>query len=224
MRCFWLTILLIAVFTDLSAETDSTNLTKYTPEFEFKEGIYLNFGQVKTNSPLPKSRIITIYDYTDQDFFDKVLEKDKIFYYDEIGNKNELKTKNIWGYSRNGFIYIKIDDGFFRITLIGAISHFVSSYTTYSNNYGSPYYYDYYLDPYRTYPQSYQNTEIRQYLFDFINGRVFSYDEESLAILLMEDPELHDEYMSLRKKKRKQQRFIYIRKFNERHPLYFPKN
>jgi hypothetical protein len=68
------------------------------------------------------------------------------------------------------------------------------------------------------------NTEIRQYLLDFSTGRVLDYTAESLEILLMQDSELHDEYTSLRKKKRKQQRFIYIRKFNEKHPLYFPNN
>jgi hypothetical protein len=63
---------------------------------------------------------------------------------------------------------------------------------------------------------------MRQYLFDFINGRVLDYTEESLSILLMEDPELHDEYVSLSRRKRKQMRFMYIRKFNEKHALYFP--
>ena len=80
------------------------------------------------------------------------------------------------------------------------------------------------MDPYRTYPATYQNTEMRQYLLDFTTGNVLDYTDSSLEAILMQDPELHDEYMGLRKKKRKQMRFIYIRKFNERHPLYFPQN
>lgn len=206
-----------------NSQTDTTNLVEYSPDFKFKEGIYLNFNQVKTNSPLPKSRIISTQAYSDPDFFDHILEKDKIYYYDQIGNKQELKTKNIWGYSRNGFIYIKMDDGYFRITLIGAISHFIASQTTYTNAYNSPYYYSY-MDPYRTYPYSYPTTEVRQYLLDFFTGNILDYTDQSLEVILMQDPELHDEYMALRKKKRKQMRFIYIRKFNERHPLYFPQN
>jgi hypothetical protein len=35
---------------------------------------------------------------------------------------------------------------------------------------------------------------------------------------------LHDEFASLSKKKRKQMKFMYIRKFNEKNPLYFPAN
>ena len=217
------TILTFFLYIIVYSQHDSTHLVEYSPDFKFKEGIYLNFDQVKMNSPLPKSRIISTYDYSDPNFFDKILEKDKIFYYDQIGNKNELKTSDIWGYSRNGFIYIKKDDGFFRITLIGAICHFIASQTTYSNFYNSPYYYSY-MDPYRTYPSSYPTTEVKQYLLNFLTGAVLDYDDKALEIFLMQDPELHDEYMELSKKKRKQQRFIYIRKFNERHPLYFPAN
>lgn len=210
------------VFSVTFCQVDSSNLIAYGPDFKFKEGFYLNFEQVKNNDPLPKSRVIATFDYSDPNFFERILEKDKIYYYDGIGNKKELKTKNIWGYSRNGFIYIRMEDGFFRITQVGMISHFVASHTVYTTNYNSPYY-NYYYDSYRSYNR-YPDTEVRQYLFDFVNGRVLDYTDESLSILLMADPELHDEYASLSRKKRKQRRFIYIRKFNEKHPLYFPQN
>jgi len=223
MRFYLFILFSVGSWGSMLSQTDSASLVEYTPEFKFKEGIYLNFDQVKTNSPLPKSRILSEYDYSEPDFFEKILEKDKFFYYDQLGNRKELKSKNIWGFSRNGFIYVKMEDGFFRITLIGAISHFIASQTTYTNNYNSPYYYSY-MDPYRMYPSSYQTTEMRQYLLNFSTGDVLDYTVDSLEVILMQDPELHDEYMALGKKKRKQMRFIYIRKFNERHPLYFPQN
>jgi hypothetical protein len=50
------------------------------------------------------------------------------------------------------------------------------------------------------------------------------YDEKSIEVLLMKDPELHDEYVALKRKKKKQYKFLYIRKFNERNSLYFPVN
>jgi hypothetical protein len=40
----------------------------------------------------------------------------------------------------------------------------------------------------------------------------------------MEDPELYDEFNALRKKKKNQMKFLYLRKFNEKHPLYIPIN
>jgi hypothetical protein len=217
-------LLPILTFQILSAQKDSTGLTRYTPECKFKEGIYINFDQVKTNSPLPKSRIISTYDYNDQDFFDKILIKSSVNYYDHLGNSAELKTKNIWGYCRNGFIYVKKDDGYFRITLIGSICHFIADLTVY-NNYNSPYYNNYYYyDPYRMGPSTSTSTEMHQYLLDFNTGRILDYNEASLEVLLMQDPELHDEYSALSRKKKKQMKFIYIRKFNERNPLYLPQN
>lgn len=215
---------LFLFLTSVFSQQDSVNLVEYTPEFKFKEGIYLNFGQVKNNSPLPKSRIISATDYSDPDFFDKILDGKHIYYYDNIGNKNELKTDRIWGYSRNGFIYIRMDDGYFRITLIGAVCHFIASETTYTTHYNSPYYYNSYMDPYRTYPSTYPTTEMRQYILEFETGRVLDYSDESLEVILMLDPELHDEYASLSNKKKKQLKFMYMRKFNQRNPLYFPRN
>jgi hypothetical protein len=49
------------------------------------------------------------------------------------------------------------------------------------------------------------------------------YETKNVAMLLMPDPELHDEFARLRSKKKQQLRFMYIRKFNERNPLYVPK-
>ncbi len=206
-------------------QADSSNMVEYNSDFQFKEGLYLSFEDVKTNSPLPKSRIISEYDYNDPDFLDKVLVKTSVYYYDNLGNRNKLDPDKIWGYSRNGFIYINIDDDFFRITLIGSICHFIASHTTYADYYNSPYYYNsYYYDPYRIPYTSYPTTEMRQYLLDFNTGRVLDYSYEAVEAILMQDPELHDEYVALSKKKKKQLKFVYIRKYNAKNPLYFPKN
>ena len=207
MRFLLSVVLITTQFTAIFSQQDSSNLVKYTPEFKFREGIYLNFDQVRSNSPLPKSRIISTASYDDADFFNKVLEGKNIYYYDNIGNKKELKSDRIWGYTRNGFIYIRMDDGYFRITLIGAVCHFIASETYYTTQYNSPYYYNSYMDPYRMYPSSQPTTEMRQYLLDFQTGRVLDYEDESLEVIFMQDPELHDEYMALSNKKKKQLKF-----------------
>ena len=53
--------------------TDTSNMIRYTPEYKFKEGIFLNFQQVRENDPIPKSRILTNVDFSDRDFFLKCL-------------------------------------------------------------------------------------------------------------------------------------------------------
>jgi hypothetical protein len=206
-------------------QSDPQDGVKYTPDFKFREGIYLNHNQVKNNRPIPKSRIISSVDYDDRDFFIEVLEEKNLLFYDELGMKQQVKSDNVWGFSRNGILFVSLDDKYHRITIIGRICHFVATITTYDTRYYDPYYYnpyDYYYR-YGGYPTNTQSSEMRQYIMDFETGKVFDYDVQSLEVLLMQDPELHDEFMQLRKKKKRQQKFVYLRRFNDRNPLYIPK-
>jgi len=201
------------------------NTVEYTPDFKFAEGVFFDFDQVRNNNPIPKARILTAVDFNDGDFFKEVLDKDVIYYYDEFGMRKEMKKDNIWGYSRNGILYIQLKDGFHRITIVGGICHFVAFIKTYETRYYDPYFYrgnysDYYRYPSRN--ATYSKTELRQYMLDFESGKIMEYNYSNVSLALMRDAELHDEYMQLGRRKRKQLKFMYIRKFNERNPVYFP--
>ena len=215
---------------------DSTGMVRYTPEFKFKDGIYLDFDEVKQNSPIPKAKLLTSIDYNDREFFRKILEGDKIYFYDNMGVRQEIAKNTIWGYSRNGVLYVQIQDNFNRITFIGNICHFVADITTMDSRYYSPYGYDPYYSPYSY--SSYYNpynpyyspyiqsslarNELKQYLIDFESGKVLEFDVENTELLLMKDTKLYDEYVQLSRKKKKELMFVYIRKFNEKNPLYIP--
>ena len=207
---------------------DSGDMVKYAPGFEFYDGIYANFEMVLDNNPIPPARIVTDVDIFDRAFYDKITNSKEIVIYDDNGVKKVMETSNIWGYGRNGVLYINVGSAFHRISYMGSISHFVASVTTYNPNYYDPYYYNpYYMNSYHynrySYPQSnYSNTDLRQYLLDFETGEVMEYNIEGVEILLMKDPELSDEYGSLRHRKKKQMKFVFIRRYNEKHPLYFP--
>jgi hypothetical protein len=75
-------------------------MVKYTPDFRFKDGIYVNFDQVKANSPIPKAKLLTSTDYNDKEFFKKILEPDKIYYYDAMGIRQEIAKNTIWEIGR----------------------------------------------------------------------------------------------------------------------------
>jgi hypothetical protein len=201
----------------------SDSLIRYEDNFRFTEGVFLDFESVRKNNPIPKGRILSDYSYDDNSFFDKVLSKKYFYYYDNLGNKLKVESGKVWGYSRNGNLFINVGNNFSRITLIGSISHFIAYKTTESYNYNNPYYNPYYPNsPYYNNTPS-TSTVMMQYLLDFKTGRLVAYDVEGLKFLLMNDPELHDEYSQLSKKKRKQMKFLYIRKYNERNPLYLIK-
>jgi hypothetical protein len=217
---------------------EKEGMVKYTPEFRFKDGIYLNFDQVKLNSPIPKAKLLTSIDYNDREFFKKILEIDKIYFYDNMGVRQEIAKNTIWGYSRNGVLYVQIQANFNRITFVGSICHFVADITTYdSRSYNSPYgYYDpyyspygysNYYNPYDPYYSPYRQSnmgrnELKQYLIDFESGKVLEFDVENTELLLMKDNQLYEEYVQLSRKKKKELMFVYVRKFDEKNPLYIP--
>ena len=220
---------------------ERAGMVKYTPEFKFKDGIYLNFEQVKQNSPISKAKLLSSTDYNDREFFKKLFEKDNIYYYDDIGVRQELGKNSIWGYSRNGILYIQVQAEFNRITFIGSICHFVADITTEDRYYGSPYgyynpyspyassyyyspYYSPYYNPYYPYGNSRRSTrtELKQFIIDWETGRVMDFDVDNTKLLLMKDPELHEEFARLSRKKKKDLLFVYIRKFDEKYPLYVP--
>ncbi len=209
----------------LYSQSDSIIKVPYNQDFQFKEGIYLNFEQVKNNSPVVKSRIITNIDINDPQFFDNILDNQTFSFYDQLGLKRDIAVNAVWGYSKNGLIFVRIYKIFNRISYIGSISHFIATIVAYNSRNYDPYYYNpYYYSRGGGMSPSYSSNEMRQFIFDFDSGKIMDYDEDSLEVLLMKDPQLHDEYLALSKKKKSQLKFVYIRKFNERNPLMIPLN
>jgi len=209
---------------------DEIPLVKYSPDFEFTDGLYANFESVKENDPIPPARIVTDEDLFDRAFYDKITQLKEITIYDENGVKKVLRTEDIWGYSRNGILYINVGSAFHRISFMGSICHFVATVTTYNPNHYDPYAYSpyhsnsYYYNRYSQPQSNVGSTDLRQYLLDFDTGDIMEYDTESVEVMLMKDHELADEYHSLSNRKKKQMKFVYIRLYNEKHPLYFPAN
>ena len=211
-----------------SQEEAPEGMVRYSTDYEFPEGIYTNFEMVLAAKPIPPARVVTDVDLFDREFYEKITSADEIVIYDDNGVKMEIKTSRIWGYGRNGALYINVGSAFHRISLVGSISHFVATVTTYNPSYYDPYHYNpyysnsYYQGRYSSPNSSYASTDLRQYLLDFQTGEVMEYDIESVEVMLMKDPELADEYLSLRSRKKNEMKFVFIRRYNEKHPLYFP--
>jgi len=216
-------ILFIAFFSTtnlLLAQIDTSQMVKHSSNFKFNDGFFLNFEQVVRNNPIPKAAIASEFDHRELTFFENVLKLEYITIYDDMGVPKQFALASIWGYARNGALFINWNGEFNRIPVVGAICHFVANKTVYdSRNY------DRYYNPY-SYTMRQQITptiELRQYLLDFTAGTVYDYNQVSLEHLIMRDTELYEEYKSLRVKKQRDLKFFYIRKFNERNPIYFPK-
>jgi hypothetical protein len=218
-----LTTVLVSFFSLVFAFSQNTNSDenriKYTPAFKFADGIYINFQQVKDNDPVPKSQILTTIDYNSFDFYDKLFENKYITIYDNLGLKTKIEVSKIWGFGNKGIIYINLNNEFNRIPVFGSISHFIANKTIQEYNpyhYNNSYYYS--NDPYST------KTVMMQYLLDFESGKIYDFTVGSVKKIISNDTELYEEFLKLSNRKQKKLKFLYVRKYNKKHPVYFPKN
>jgi hypothetical protein len=182
----------------------------YNRDFEFKEGIYLTIDQFKRNLPVPQSAIVSTIPKTELNFLTLVLEKKKVTYKDATGNEQEVTSASVWGYCRNRSVYLNFNNTFNRLNVIGRLCHFTSEVvvrTTYD-----PMYYN------RGMSSSYN--ELRQFVLNTETNTVREFNSESMELFLQSDQELYTEFMKLKKRAKADSIFIYLRKFNEKHPLY----
>ena len=202
-----------------SQGNDSLKRVQYTPDFKFRDGIYLSIEHLKKNQAIPRARIVTTIDVEDLNFYGKLMEANSISLFDEQGLQRDIAKKDIWGFSQNGILFIYYNGDFSRIPVVGSICHFVADKTVLSPTmrFNDPY-----MNPYGTYYRQapVSTTEQRQYILEFETGQVLDFETSSIQVFLMKDKELLEEYAKLSSKKQKQLKFMYLRKFNDKHPLY----
>jgi hypothetical protein len=193
------------------AQSDSL---QYTQGFSFNTGIYLTYDQFRTNSPLPKSALVYEGDTSKLDFLRQLLTKDSFQWRDTAGVLHTTKMITTWGYCENKTVYIRYNYSFNRVMVIGTICHFTAYVTNYM-----------YTGP-GSAPTSQYGTPVetmQQYVLDTKTGSIYDFNPQTISYILQRDPVLSAEYSALKKRQKKDQAFIYLRKYNEKHPLYFPK-
>jgi len=182
------------------------------PEIVFPEGVYISFEDLISVKPVSLTRIVN----PDPVSYSEVTSAENIEYINDLGVKSTVTTDKIWGYVDKGTLYVRINKEFHRVTMVGTISHLFVNEKYYQQSNYDPYYYGY---GYPMSSQSYESNRLVQYIIDFKSGNILPMDTGTLEILLSADPDIFNEYISLKKRKRKQMMLMYIRKFNEKHPL-----
>lgn len=221
-RTLIILFLFMPLFIKAQVDTNQPKKVKFSEDFRFTDGVFMNIEDVKRNNPIPKARIITDVNYDDYSFFNKVLDGELFYVLDNMGQKQELKVKDIWGFSQNGMLFVSWNGEFNRIPVFGSVCHFIADKTVIDDR-NSPYYnsYNYYYNPYY-YPNNQTvKKELRQYLIDMETGKVMDYNYKNLEAVIIRDTELYEEFAKLKNKKKRQLKFLYLRKYNERNPFYF---
>ncbi len=217
---FTIILCLVACCNYVNSQINTTESVPHSIGYRFKDGIYLSYNDFLQNSPVRFESLISPR-YGDTDFFDLLEKQKSISYYDDYGILTETDIKNVWGYSKNGKPYIYWAEKFNLIPYIGSVSHFVAIIRVY---------YDYYHRPFND-PFYYSGSadirykdEVVQFLIDFEIGKVLDFNIENTKFILKREPELFEEFNNLRKRKQSRLLFFYIKRYNEKNPLYLPKN
>lgn len=190
----------------------------FSKDFRLYEGLYLNYEDFRYNWPIPKEKIITTINKDQLDFYTKLIEGEFVEFYERDGSVSKIRSEKVWGYCQNNNIFINQNKKFFRIPVFGAISNFIG--TVEVINYSPGY------DPFMNAPigsTQMKTLELRQFLFDFYSGDIVPFSTEQLEEYLKRDNAVYKEYMSLSRKKKKELATKYIRMYNEKHLVYFPK-
>lgn len=215
-RIFYILLLSLLHITTVNAQNDSI---KYSVDFKFDDGLFLSFEHVQSNRSIPFKNIITQKNILDPTILNDLFQQKTIQLFID-GEKRKILTGQIWGYSKNGVLYIKHLDQFYRIPSIGQISFFAAQVEVRHIPNVDPWNNSYVARQ----NSSYSTTELQSFLLDFNEGVLYEYSAKNVEKLISPNQELHQNFLSLKKRKRRQMAFIYIRRFNESRPLYFPKN
>jgi hypothetical protein len=190
----------------------------YNKDFRLYEGLYISYQDFRYNWPIPKEKIITKIDKDQLDFYSKLIEQDFIDYYDRDSSVTKIKSNQAWGYCQNNIIFINQNKNFYRIPVFGAISNFIGTVEVINYSPG--------FDPFMNAPmgsRAYKTKEIRQFIFNFYNGEITEFNIDTLEEWLKNDNQVYTEFKVLSRKKKKEYATKYIRMYNEKHLVYFPK-
>jgi hypothetical protein len=231
LTSFALMIVLFPCHRMTAQKAEEIHMIEYFSGYIFEDGIYHHIDAVKVNDPIPFNRIVSDRNVYDKAFIKDLIIKKEIVLYDEAGVRASISTADIWGYALHGRLYIMLGGKFHRLMLQGGISQFIASATTNERVYYADedsstshtttqdLYQGFYREPYY-YRRLTAEGEIC--LYDFESNTLEQYEPSALGKLLERDSVLFSEFATLRKREKKKRMAEFIRRYNQRNPLYFP--
>lgn len=215
-------ILLVFSYSTIASALIAQEIEQYQlhqQALKFTDGVYTNIGMVEKNSPIPSTWIVTDMDVNDRNFYNKLTRADEIEFYDDNGVRTLLNTKRIWGYCYNGNLHINVGGAFHKIDFVGRISHFFASKTTY---YPNPLLGSYSTLSFWSSKPILITSRNEEYLVDILENKVHVFDVDGLERTLKNDPQLWNEFSTLKKQEKERLKYIFLKRYNAKYPLDIP--
>ncbi|MCB0768928.1 MAG: hypothetical protein KDC00_00800 [Flavobacteriales bacterium] len=185
----------------------------YFGGMDLREGLYRDFQSFRLNAPsIPLGRLRTADGLAVSDIR---RTSGKLYWQPDTGDRSVVDLDRMWGFCQNDVVYIGGGNGFYRIGLMGSLSHLVVE-QTYRD--WDPYMYNY------PYGGSMTRTVLVHMLLDMKTGSFLDFTASGMDHALQHDPVLLEEFRALPKKKRNSDEalFRFLRLYNDRNPLSFP--
>lgn len=209
-------LLLILFCFFLTVNSYSQNDSALVPAFlDVPDGIYVSYTNFRYNKAILKENIVSTGNKDQLDFIGKIVEKEK-FSFSKDQKSNTVETRFVWGFVQNKTLYINYKGSFYRVPVFGSICYLVATLEIVGVGF-----YDPMFGPGSG--PSFRQQEVREFLINFYDGVITEFKMDQAELLLARDKGLYDEFKKLSNKKRKEQIFRYIRRYNEAHPVYFLK-
>ncbi len=202
-----------------SPEVQKEGGIEYAKSFKFKDGAYRTFNEFKHNAPSIQ------YKYREEikkegEISESRKDTNLVLYGIDENLPNKLMRKKVWGYSKDGNIYVFSDVAFgskmfFELDIIGGMM--LTSFQEEIGGGGATAY----GDGRNSITIGEEVTKVKLRLVDAENGNVFMYNTTNFKSILKRDRKLFTEYSRIKgTKKQKDMMFIYLKKYNEKHPFY----
>ena len=201
----------------MTTDADSSKALPYQRGFQFEPGIYLTINDWKNNNPIQNEAIISDYDPTMPYFYLQLLHKKWLKYKDAEGKVHQIESEKIFGYSIDNVVYTRHH---LKIAIIGAICHYTSVLYQVDDPYFTGLAFSI-LDVSLSNQSGIRKQEnYRQFILNFETGQAYRFTERAFKKLIATDVQLYAEYKKFKGRK-KDRRFIFLKKYNDRHPVYF---
>ncbi len=167
------------------------------------------------NSPIHREWIISGFPENSLDCR-MIGANERITFKDVSGVEQKENLALIWGVCKNRSVYINHNMAFYKLAVIGTLSVFAGIvpsgmlFNSHDGMVGTDF------------SQGPSYTELHQYIFDTRSKRILDLNTQNMEMLLSDDINLLNEFMALKKRERNKMVFVYLRKYNEKHPLYLP--
>lgn len=195
----YVVILLFCVVSGpILSQSDSVAWSADSP---WPDAVYISYNALRKSKPVFEDRIISEVDRSDAHFLTKTLAK-KDFVFMRKGEQVSLASSEVWGYMENNSMYINVGGVFCKVPAFGAIIYFGSFHKT------------------GEWQAAEDASGRKEYLLDYYSGNIDFFSMEAVEKLLQRDEALHAEFMALNRLKRREQVYLFIRRFNLAHPVY----